>query len=45
MVRSLLILKQKEILIGIFGKPGTGKSHAFTRVFEPYLRSINESKT
>ena len=32
-------------LIGIFGKPGTGKSHAFTRIFEPYLRSINESKT
>ena len=32
-------------LIGIFGKPGTGKSHAFTKIFEPYLRSINESKT
>ena len=32
-------------LIGIFGKPGTGKSHAFKNIFEPYLSSLKESKT
>ena len=35
----------KGSLIGIFGKPGTGKSHAFTRIFEPYLTSLKELKT
>ena len=32
-------------LIGIFGKPGTGKSHAFKNIFEPYLSSLKESQT
>ena len=43
--QKLVNPETKGNLIGIFGKPGTGKSHAFTRIFEPYLRSINESKT
>ena len=44
---NMKLVNYKSIgkLIGIFGKPGTGKSHAFTNIFEPYLRSINESKS
>ena len=35
----------KGVLTGIFGKPGTGKSHTFLRIFEPYLKAMGESKT
>ena len=35
----------KGSLIAILGKPGTGKSHAFTQIFEPYLKVCKETNT
>ena len=35
----------KGLLIAILGKPGTGKSHAFTQILEPYLKARKETDT
>ena len=35
----------KGSLIAILGKPGTGKSHAFIQILEPYLKACKETNT
>ena len=38
-------LDTKGSLIAILGKPGTGKSHAFIQILEPYLKACKETNT